>query len=573
MKVYGSTEEEARAGANVTPPACRLPESKVWLNTYAERDEPAVHLHIGPHKTGTTALQAFIYDTLHANETLFLEDNIRVPKYEELPGTFAKEGVGLNLAHCCIIGYKGEGGGQMNCPMCSRMRDEFPLFMIDAWQKGQDVLIAAEDFDRKEIDFERLECLRDLQEAARVAPELVQSDRSSLYDVDLQPGEGALPVVRRVVWGGVGKVPGQPRHIFAEAVRGPSLRRVGRHCEHAQLRDAAGHHRELLLRRAKGEGGLPGPDGRGGTEQDEPGEGSRARAGRDRGGPRREAEDGHFEAAVPQPDSRVFGREDKSHVILLLLAVVVVASADDMRRQEYDGRDTSARGQVREAPLSGMARRAGGRGESEESVPEGRAEEVLRLAKALDRGKGQNWQTLRFNFGMADRPREKRVEGREWSGSPYARPIATSPLGVDRSAHLQRDYSTLSVSVSSAGTTTIGRVELLHGLPWAIRMALRPPLSIKRAGATANLCIIARARPAEVSEPLITSLLWKPAATEVRCGIELSLCSAACPSGTIYTSFWPDICAGLLGGSSAAPLSVGLPFEFGFADQTTPLPR
>lgn len=157
MKVYGSTEEEARAGANVTPPACRLPESKVWLNTYAERDEPAVHLHIGPHKTGTTALQAFIYDTLHANETLFLEDNIRVPKYEELPGTFAKEGVGLNLAHCCIIGYKGEGGGQMNCPMCSRMRDEFPLFMIDAWQKGQDVLIAAEDFDRKEIDFERLE--------------------------------------------------------------------------------------------------------------------------------------------------------------------------------------------------------------------------------------------------------------------------------------------------------------------------------------------------------------------------------------------------------------------------------
>ncbi|EJK48711.1 hypothetical protein THAOC_32468, partial [Thalassiosira oceanica] len=71
---------------------------------------------------------------------------------------------------------------------------------------------------------------------------------------------------------------------------------------------------------------------------------------------------------------------------------------------------------------------------------------------------------------------------------------------------------------------------------------------------------------------------WKPAATEVRCGIELSPCSAACPSGTIYTSFLPDICAGLLGGSSAAPrtsaapLSVGLPFEFGFADQTTPLP-
>ncbi|EJK70341.1 hypothetical protein THAOC_08307 [Thalassiosira oceanica] len=106
----------------------------------------------------------------------------------------------------------------------------------------------------------------------------------------------------------------------------------------------------------------------------------------------------------------------------------------------------------------------------------------------------------------------------------------------------------------------------------AIPMALRPPLSIKRAGSTANLCIIARARPTEVSEPLITSFLWKPAATEVRCGIELSPCSAACPSGTIFTSFQPDICAGLLSGISAAPLSVGLPSEFGFADQTTPLP-
>ncbi|EJK44584.1 hypothetical protein THAOC_36865 [Thalassiosira oceanica] len=62
-------------------------------------------------------------------------------------------------------------------------------------------------------------------------------------------------------------------------------------------------------------------------------------------------------------------------------------------------------------------------------------------------------------------------------------------------------------------------------------MALRPTLSIKRAGATANSLIIERARPAEVPEPLIT---------------------AACPSGTIYTSFQPDICAGILSGTSAA---------------------
>ncbi|EJK45390.1 hypothetical protein THAOC_35996, partial [Thalassiosira oceanica] len=58
---------------------------------------------------------------------------------------------------------------------------------------------------------------------------------------------------------------------------------------------------------------------------------------------------------------------------------------------------------------------------------------------------------------MADRPREKRVESREWSGAPYARLSPTSPLGVGRLAHLQSDYSTLSGSVGSAGTTTIGR--------------------------------------------------------------------------------------------------------------------
>ncbi|EJK47929.1 hypothetical protein THAOC_33312, partial [Thalassiosira oceanica] len=48
----------------------------------------------------------------------------------------------------------------------------------------------------------------------------------------------------------------------------------------------------------------------------------------------------------------------------------------------------------------------------------------------------------------------------------------------------------------------------------------------------------------------------KAAATEVGFGIERSSCSAACPSGTIYiyTSFYPDICVGILGGTSAAPL-------------------
>ena len=42
--------------------------------------------------------------------------------------------------------------------------------------------------------------------------------------------------------------------------------------------------------------------------------------------------------------------------------------------------------------------------------------------------------------------------------------------------------------------------------------------------------------------------------------------------GDIHTSFWPVFWTGLLSGASAAPLSVDLPDEFGFADETTPLP-
>lgn len=128
-----------------------------WMphNIYAEEDEPSVILHVGPHKTGTTALQAFIYDMLFVNATMFTEDNLRIPTYDELPGVFGKEGVGLNLPHCMLDKYKASGGGLLSS-MCHRMRVAFPKFMFDAYNKSQNVLIVAEDFDRAEIDYHRL---------------------------------------------------------------------------------------------------------------------------------------------------------------------------------------------------------------------------------------------------------------------------------------------------------------------------------------------------------------------------------------------------------------------------------
>lgn len=110
---------------------------------------------IGPHKTGTTALQAFIYDQVDKGGAIFTFDNIRIPKYEELPGVFGKEGIMLNLPHCSLEKYKASGG-QMLSPMCDRMRSAFPKFMHDAYNKSEDVLFVAEDFDRIAINNERL---------------------------------------------------------------------------------------------------------------------------------------------------------------------------------------------------------------------------------------------------------------------------------------------------------------------------------------------------------------------------------------------------------------------------------
>jgi len=55
---------------------------------------------------------------------------------------------------------------------------------------------------------------------------------------------------------------------------------------------------------------------------------------------------------------------------------------------------------------------------------------------------------------------------------------------------------------------------------------------------------------------------------EVRCGIERSPCSVACPSGTIYTSLWPHLCIELCGSTWLASVGWPLSIEFGCAYQS-----
>jgi len=154
VKQYKISAEEAQGNSDVVE-RCMAPHFYDNVTTYTEEDEPSVIIHAGPHKTGTTALQAFIYDHVFKNETMFKRDNIRIPLYDELPGVFGKEGVMLNLPHCSLQKYK-RSGGQMNSNMCDRMRHAFPIFMHEAHYKREDVLLIAEDFDRIAINNERL---------------------------------------------------------------------------------------------------------------------------------------------------------------------------------------------------------------------------------------------------------------------------------------------------------------------------------------------------------------------------------------------------------------------------------
>ena len=127
--IYNLTREEAIKKDDIIDHCTAPPIYHKIYSKEEEEEEPHIVFHVGPHKTGTTALQAFIYDLIYVNDTIFPRDNYRVPSYEELPGVFAKEGVGLNLPHCSLTHYK-RSGGQNNRDMCERMRTRDPLFCL-----------------------------------------------------------------------------------------------------------------------------------------------------------------------------------------------------------------------------------------------------------------------------------------------------------------------------------------------------------------------------------------------------------------------------------------------------------
>ncbi|KAL7457513.1 hypothetical protein ACHAWC_009057 [Mediolabrus comicus] len=149
---YDANETEARESL-MNSFNCTVPT--IYHKVYSEKNEPSIILHVGPHKTGTTALQSFIYELAKSNNTIFLKDNLRIPTTKDLPGVYDGAGTGINLAYCSVEKYK-QGGGQMSARMCTSMQDAFPKFVLDAYNKSQNILIVAEDFDIVGMDFSRL---------------------------------------------------------------------------------------------------------------------------------------------------------------------------------------------------------------------------------------------------------------------------------------------------------------------------------------------------------------------------------------------------------------------------------
>ncbi|KAL9183426.1 hypothetical protein ACHAXT_004282 [Thalassiosira profunda] len=119
-------------------------------------NEPYVLIHAGPHKTGTTLIQSFLYHSLWKEEPFLQEDKFAIPTFEDLPGVFGDTGPMLNYAHCMISGYVKEGG-QMNVAFCNRLRKAFPPFLQTIYNASQHTFIIAEDLDRLTIDHGRMQ--------------------------------------------------------------------------------------------------------------------------------------------------------------------------------------------------------------------------------------------------------------------------------------------------------------------------------------------------------------------------------------------------------------------------------
>ena len=103
---------------------------------------PRVILGIGPHKTGTSTIQALLKDPQMVK--LLALDNVSVPTLEHLPG-MNKDYPEFNWAACVIK----SGCNRHTLPT-------FAKYVNQTYHQGRDILLVAEDMDRDEVRFKVL---------------------------------------------------------------------------------------------------------------------------------------------------------------------------------------------------------------------------------------------------------------------------------------------------------------------------------------------------------------------------------------------------------------------------------
>jgi hypothetical protein len=118
-----------------------------------KKSEPRVILHIGPHKTGTTAIQRFIHN--YTIIELLSTDNIEIPTFEAFPGNnrvFPE----YNFAGCMIENFRSDGGHMPHETCLKTLKPALATYLEGTYAKGKDILIVAEDMDRETIDLARI---------------------------------------------------------------------------------------------------------------------------------------------------------------------------------------------------------------------------------------------------------------------------------------------------------------------------------------------------------------------------------------------------------------------------------
>ena len=153
----GTIEQKATPGEGVWDTVTDTGSSNRSIDSYSnrrDRKEPKVILHLGPHKTGTSALQAFIHSKNAI--TFFQSDNVSIPPKHALPG--AKTMTDFNFAHCMIRNYL-EDNGELRKTACEkRTIPALHRYLTEQYHEGNDILIIAEDLDRfPRIDLQRVQ--------------------------------------------------------------------------------------------------------------------------------------------------------------------------------------------------------------------------------------------------------------------------------------------------------------------------------------------------------------------------------------------------------------------------------